>query len=347
MSCKILFLSASPNDQERLALEREARQIREFIRRSALRAQFTLETRHATRVRDLIEEINAEDPDVLHISSHGSRSSEIILEDEHGTSLPVSKRRMTLLLKAVRSKIKVVVLNGCYSDDVAAGIVAAIDCAIGMTDTVGDEAAITFASMFYSGLGYGRSVGQSFDQAKIAAEATHPDQQCKPTIKMRREVQSGSLYLLPSVKLSTANVSNSDEELGGLTNARNRSKTVGSRHRASLKSTQGESNIFTINPESSTALFVPTKHGDIIYYKCNPQQLILRREANSDMFTLISHPQPTNNIKEPFKPEFMLLIGQSMSFAITFFIDNVPQFHCFTLKRLESNKFKLKTEKPE
>ena len=43
-----------------------------------------------------------------------------------------------------------------------------VDVAIGMNTSIGDEAALVFASQFYSSIGFGKSIKTAFDQAKAA-----------------------------------------------------------------------------------------------------------------------------------------------------------------------------------
>ena len=46
----------------------------------------------------------------------------------------------------------------CFSAPQAEAITQLIDCAIGMNEAIGDQAAITFAAAFYRAVGFGRSV---------------------------------------------------------------------------------------------------------------------------------------------------------------------------------------------
>jgi len=55
------------------------------------------------------------------------------------------------------------VLNACFSQIQAEAIAENIDCVVGMSTAVGDEAAISFASAFYQALAYGRTVRTAFD----------------------------------------------------------------------------------------------------------------------------------------------------------------------------------------
>jgi hypothetical protein len=60
------------------------------------------------------------------------------------------------------------VLNACYSDEQARGIAESVDCTVGMTGEVDDEAARIFAAAFYRALGFGKSVARAFDEGRTA-----------------------------------------------------------------------------------------------------------------------------------------------------------------------------------
>jgi hypothetical protein len=51
-----------------------------------------------------------------------------------------------------------VFLNACYSAKIVEAISKYIDCVVGMSGGITDEAAITFVQAFYLSLGYGRRV---------------------------------------------------------------------------------------------------------------------------------------------------------------------------------------------
>lgn len=61
--------------------------------------------------------------------------------------------------------IRLVVFNACFSEPQAESVVEHIDSAIGMSTSIGDEAACVFASQLYSSIGFGRSLQTSFNQA--------------------------------------------------------------------------------------------------------------------------------------------------------------------------------------
>ena len=61
--------------------------------------------------------------------------------------------------------IRLVVFNARFSESQAKNVVEYIDSAIGMSDSIGDEAACVFAAQLYSSIGFGKSLQNAFNQA--------------------------------------------------------------------------------------------------------------------------------------------------------------------------------------
>jgi hypothetical protein len=165
---KILFLSANPADTNKLALDEEIREITAKIRAADRRDSIDLLSAWAVRPDDLLQLLNQHKPQIVHFSGHGSNSGEIILTDNNGVSKPVSSRAIMALFTTLKDNVRAVVLNACYSKEQAETITQVIDCVVGMSDSIGDKAAITFAASFYRAIGFGRSIQEAFDQG-IAA----------------------------------------------------------------------------------------------------------------------------------------------------------------------------------
>lgn len=161
----ILFLASNPLDQKRVRLDEEMREIDQAIRGAEFRDAFNLELQMAVRVGDLQEHLLRFKPHIVHFSGHGTDRSEIILEDRNGMSYSVSPESLTLLFRTLRDNIRCVILNLCYSEDQAQAIAEHIDCVIGMTGAIDDEAAILFSKSFYRAIAYGRDVQTAFDLA--------------------------------------------------------------------------------------------------------------------------------------------------------------------------------------
>jgi hypothetical protein len=160
---RILVLASNPRSTERLGIDREVRGIEEKLRGAKHRDAIELVSRWAVRVDDLQQALLDVEPDIVHFSGHGTRGEEIILDLGDGDLKPVPKKALARLFKILNDRIRVVVLNACYSRPQAEAIAEHIDCTIGMSDRVPDEAAIAFSAAFYQGIAYGRSVQTAFD----------------------------------------------------------------------------------------------------------------------------------------------------------------------------------------
>jgi pSer/pThr/pTyr-binding forkhead associated (FHA) protein len=83
-----------------------------------------------------------------------------------------------------------------HTESQASALAREIDCVIGMTSAVGDQAARVFSVAFYQALAYGRSVRTAFDlgKAKLAAHGL-PDQDL-PRLHVRAGVEVAALILM-------------------------------------------------------------------------------------------------------------------------------------------------------
>jgi len=160
---RILFLAANPIDTPALRLDEEIRAIDGALREAEYRDRFEIRQQWAVRIGDLQEALLRHAPNIVHFSGHGTESSEIVLEAPGGESQAVPRDALGRLFAVLAGDIRCVVLNACYSEGQAFAIADNIDCVVGMTKAIGDDAAIEFATGFYRALGYGRSVQTAFD----------------------------------------------------------------------------------------------------------------------------------------------------------------------------------------
>jgi hypothetical protein len=193
---KILFLAAEPNDRARLGLDEEIRAIDLSLRRSNFRDRFEMVQHVAVRVADLQSYFLHHSPDVVHFSGHGCQSGEIVLEDNSGRSHPVSPRALSGVFAILKDNIRCVVLNACYSEPQAQAIVEHIDCVIGMTQAIRDDAAISFAMAFYQALGYGRSVKTAFDLGRAQIDLENLNDQDVPKLLTASNCDPANVILI-------------------------------------------------------------------------------------------------------------------------------------------------------
>lgn len=179
---RILFLAANPRETPALQLDEEVRAIDQALRLANYRDAFDLETQWAVRYSDLSGHLLRYQPDIVHFSGHGSNAGEIILLDQQGAAHPVSAQALGKLFALLKDNIRCVVLNACYSEIQAQAIAQQIDTVVGMTTAIGDQAAINFATAFYQGLGYGRSVQTAFDLGCLQIDLANLSEQDTPKL---------------------------------------------------------------------------------------------------------------------------------------------------------------------
>lgn len=174
---KVLFLAANPAHTEKLRLDLEAKSIAEALRSANSEVQFVLEQSWAATYRELQDGLFHHAPDLVHLSGHGLRGGLPVLEEHAATrelfragreekpSSTLAVEALGQLFSVAKGKARCVVLSSCHSEPLAHALSAFVDCSIGMSRSVGDDAAIRFSWAFYHALAHGRSVQDAFGLA--------------------------------------------------------------------------------------------------------------------------------------------------------------------------------------
>jgi hypothetical protein len=191
---KILFLAANPTDTTALRLDKECREVGTSIR-LAERDLVELASRWAVRTGDVIQALLEEKPDVVHFSGHGERSG-LVLEDSQGRSRTVTPGALVAVFRAIPDNLCLAVFNACDSLPLAKAAVKVLDAAIGMKRPVGDAAAITFAGALYQGIGFRRTLQESFDLALAALQMAGIPEDSTPKLVVKRGTDAKSLRLV-------------------------------------------------------------------------------------------------------------------------------------------------------
>ncbi|HEX7941821.1 MAG TPA: CHAT domain-containing protein, partial [Gemmatimonadaceae bacterium] len=214
----ILFLAANPRGTTQLALDREARAIHLELTRSGHRERFDFVTRWAAEPLDLLRELTELKPTVVHFSGHGGgRGSEapgpagardvvasaplpteppgLYFQDAKGSAQVVSSDAIARTFGVAGASVKLVVLNACYTASIAEALLAHVDCVVGMSGAVHDDAARSFAIGFYNALGGQESVAAAYEHGKAAVcldGLPHADQ---PQLLVREGFEATQLIL--------------------------------------------------------------------------------------------------------------------------------------------------------
>ncbi|MGY6564953.1 MAG: CHAT domain-containing protein [Halomonadaceae bacterium] len=192
----VLFIASNPEDQTQLRLDEEIRAIARKIRESEYRDSVELKSVWATRPNDLLQALNEHKPTVVHFSGHGSDRGDLVLQDDAGDTKLVSLETIIEMFKVMASGIELIVFNACFSHAQAERVVQHVKAAIGMKDSIGDDAARVFAAQFYSAIGFGRSIREAFFQAKVALKLENIQEDQIPELFVAEGVEDVELVLV-------------------------------------------------------------------------------------------------------------------------------------------------------
>lgn len=192
----VLFIASNPTDQTQLRLDEEIRSIQQKIRESKFRDSVELKSVWAARPTDLLQALNEHKPSIVHFSGHGSNNDELVLQDDFGNAQTVSIETIVEMFKVVSSGIELIVFNTCFSENQAEAVTGHISAAIGMSSSIGDEAARVFSAQLYSAIGFGKSIGEAFGQAKVALMLEKIPEESTPQLFVSRELNENSIVLV-------------------------------------------------------------------------------------------------------------------------------------------------------
>ena len=158
----ILLMAANPKGSVGLQLQKEEREIKERLRLAGY-GKTPINSTGATRPRDIQQAMLDFKPQIVHFSGHGAGQEGLVFEDITGQDKLVSSAALANLFRLFSSRLECVVLNACYSKFQAEAIARHIEHVIGMSQEIGDNAAIEFAVGFYSSLGARESIEFSYE----------------------------------------------------------------------------------------------------------------------------------------------------------------------------------------
>ena len=220
MKHTILFLAANPLGTDRLALDREARAIQVELERSGFRDRFELVTRWAAEPLDLLRELRKLKPTVVHFSGHGTAGvvghvsgpqphRDVDIESGHdGSPRPglffqgsdggpqlVSTEALEATFGAAGSSVQLIILSACYSELNAQALLRHVGCVVGMSGTIADDAARSFAIGFYGGLGEHESIAAAYAQGCAAISLQGLSDHDRPKLAVRAGIDADKLVL--------------------------------------------------------------------------------------------------------------------------------------------------------
>jgi hypothetical protein len=171
---RILFVAAgNVTGQDRIRVGREARAVRAAIA-TIDRDYADLRVEADVGTDEIVEIVLGVMPDIIHFSGHGAPGQ---AQFDNGALSAATISRIV----AQVPEIWCVVLNSCYSDSIAKRLVNdGVPAVVGMTDAIGDDAAIEFSRFFYRALAEHADIARAVRQSCAHLDAAFPDDSSKP-----------------------------------------------------------------------------------------------------------------------------------------------------------------------
>jgi Effector-associated domain 11/CHAT domain len=150
---KILMLTANPAKTTKLNLDKEHSNI--VVKLEKNQEKFSLMLRKAVTSTEFKEFTETLKPDILHFSGHGEGGSYagiVVQNDDKNAEELISIDGLDALFEYFQDqnvKLKIVLLNACYSEEQALTISKYVPFVIGTNVAIGDVAASAFSTGFY------------------------------------------------------------------------------------------------------------------------------------------------------------------------------------------------------
>lgn len=168
----VLCLQAGPTTLNQLQLRQEHAVLRQIAARRGQRL-LTVKTNPATRRDDIMAEILAARPDVVHFAGHGTSDGKLLFEEGRGQAGPVTVDALASVLRVLPASLPCLVLGSCFGASYAGRLLGAARSVAGSMTALPDPAAIEFTRGFYTALAIGgTSVAKAFD-AGLAQMQVH------------------------------------------------------------------------------------------------------------------------------------------------------------------------------
>jgi esterase/lipase superfamily enzyme len=174
MKC-ILVLAANPQSTDRAELEREADLIRAQLAKGRHGRDFEVRTEIGVRIEDLRGYLSKYQPTIVHVVGQGSATGEIELANGSDRVAAVTPDEIAKLFATEKQQIECVILNSCFSEELADALMEFIPCTIGIEDKYNCPAD-TFISKFYGGIFAGKGYYGAYELGRKQIPASEREE---------------------------------------------------------------------------------------------------------------------------------------------------------------------------
>jgi hypothetical protein len=150
----VLCLQAGPANLNQLQLRQEHAVLLQIAARRGQR-KLTVTANPATRRDDIVAEILANRPDIVHFTGHGTSDGRLVFEGDGGGPAPVTVDALASVLRVLPASLPCLVLGSCFSASYAGRLLGPARVVTGSATALPDQAAIEFTRGFYTALAVG------------------------------------------------------------------------------------------------------------------------------------------------------------------------------------------------
>lgn len=168
----ILVLAANPTGTDRFELEQEAETIERQLQQGRYGKDYIVRIEQGSKIEDLAGYLSTHRPTIVHVVGHGSATGEILIENDRQELEPVALSTLVELFTSVEQKIECLVLNSCFSVQMADALIKYIPCTIGIDEEIDELTVVTFTSEFYRGLATGKGYYKAFELGRAQVRST-------------------------------------------------------------------------------------------------------------------------------------------------------------------------------
>jgi cysteine-rich repeat protein len=203
----VLFIAASPRDAALVTSAEESRAISVALDLAPHGGRFQVKWIHAAQHIDIVRALNNGRFDIVHFAGHATPDS-IVLTTSGSTSDLIPTEAFSAVFEHTERSVRLVILNGCWTENHVDRLLASVDCAVGMSSAIYNTSAVRFTEVFYTVLASGASVGKAFrqaspvfpqttsrsaDQRDVVSEASREDRAGQPVLKCRGALDADDL----------------------------------------------------------------------------------------------------------------------------------------------------------
>lgn len=175
---KILFFESNPKGTAVLNISSELKKIKKVLKIAISSKLLSLTDFGSTSFEDFRENIDEQNPNVIHFSGHGSaKKKALLMLDAFEEADYISATKLERFFASLSKEVTCVILNACSTASVGLKIAKHVKYVIAMRDEVENMTAKSFSKGFYSALAKGKTIDTAFKKGRDEIFYNdHPDE---------------------------------------------------------------------------------------------------------------------------------------------------------------------------